>query len=145
MIVSEIVTMHGRLKIKTTAQQEEEKAKERQVKLTGYRRAMTGILTRRREGLRDETQLKMTGQVLMSNPDINTLWNIRRECVLSMTADSDTNNSDNIDEDGDDNKTSVDKDSLWMKEVELTGQCLMTNPKSYGAWHHRMFSLDHMR
>ena len=36
-------------------------------------------------------------------------------------------------------------DSLWLKEVELTGQCLLTNPKSYGAWHHRYFSLDKMR
>ena len=36
-------------------------------------------------------------------------------------------------------------DSIWLKEVELTGQCLLTNPKSYGAWHHRFFSLDKMR
>merc|ERR1719342_1893495 len=38
-----------------------------------------------------------------------------------------------------------DSDELWMKEVELTSQCLMTNPKSYGAWHHRCYSLDQMK
>ena len=33
-------------------------------------------------------------------------------------------------------------DAAWRREVELTAQCLMTNPKSYGAWHHRCYSLD---
>ena len=28
--------------------------------------------------------------------------------------------------------------------MELTAQCLITNPKSYGAWHHRCYSLDQM-
>ena len=73
--------MHGRLKVKTTAQQEAEKKKERAVKLTGYRRAMAAILTRRSEGLKDEEQLKLSGQVLLANPDLNTLWNIRRESL----------------------------------------------------------------
>ena len=31
----------------------------------------------------------------------------------------------------------VGKDEMLQKEVELTQQCLMVNPKSYGAWHHR--------
>ena len=131
--------MHGRLKIKTTAQQEAEKQTERQAKLAGYRNAMSTILSRRKEGHKDEMQLKITAQVLLSNPDIHTLWNIRRECVLAML---ELNQSqDKAEEVGD----KEDNDSVWMKEVELTGQCLLTNPKSYGAWHHRSFSLDQMR
>ena len=113
--------MHGRLKVKTSAQQEAEKKKERAVKLAGYRHAMAAILSRRSEGLKDEEQLKMTGQVLMANPDLNTLWNIRKEC-LAVVAGSEA--------------------VWWKKELELTQQCLMTNPKSYGAWHHRWFCLD---
>ena len=111
--------MHGRLKVKTTAQQEAEKKKERAVKLAGYRHAMAAILARRSEGLKDEQQLKLTGQVLLANPDLNTLWNIRREC-LAMVAEG---------------------GKVLEKELELTQQCLMTNPKSYGAWHHRWFCL----
>ena len=38
----------------------------------------------------------------------------------------------------------VGKDEMLQKEVELTQQCLMVNPKSYGAWHHRSWSLEHM-
>ena len=113
--------MHGRLKIKTTAQQEAEKKKERAGKLAGYRQAMSAILARREKGLTDEDQLKLTGQVLMANPDIHTLWNIRRECLVVMA-------------EGD--------EEVWGGELELTQQCLMTNPKSYGAWHHRWYSLD---
>lgn len=28
-------------------------------------------------------------------------------------------------------------------EISLTEQCLISNPKSYGAWHHRFWILDH--
>jgi len=119
--------MHGRLKVKTTAQQEAEKQVERKAKLGAYRQAMTAILSRRGEGKKDAQQLMMTSQVLQANPDIHTLWNIRREVVLAMVEESPS-----------------DQDKLWSKEVELTQQCLMSNPKSYGAWHHRCYSLDQM-
>ena len=191
--------MHGRLKIKTTAQQEAEKKKERAVKLgestinrnhgghmsfdrnsnlAGYRQAMGAILSRRKEGARDEKQLKLSAGVLMANPDIHTLWNIRRESVETILSDlekkqeqreeeeetgadiskqtdgdainpSDSTKSDDNKEDSEEKPQDVSddelRDSLWMKEVELTGQCLLTNPKSYGAWHHRCYSLDKMR
>jgi len=177
--------MHGRLKIKTTAQQEAEKLKERKIKLAGYRQVMAAIMSRRKEGIKDEKQLKMTGQVLMSNPDIHTLWNIRRECIHGIISEQnaasekansnpeqlDANNkSDNAVNDADiisgdaandagmksrdagnassekcDAAKEFNSDELWMKEVELTAQCLMANPKSYGAWHHRCYSLDQMK
>jgi len=119
--------MHGRLKIKTTAQQEAEKQLERKAKLGAYRQAMKAILARRAEGIRDSKQLMLTSQVLQANPDIHTLWNVRRECVLALV-----------------DASSSEKDVLWCKEVELTQQCLMSNPKSYGAWYHRCYSLDQM-
>jgi len=120
--------MHGRLKVKTTAQQEAEKQLERKAKLRAYRQAMSAILSRRGEGKKDSQQLMMTSQVLQANPDIHTLWNIRREVVLGLVDESPSDN-----------------DELWSKEVELTQQCLMSNPKSYGAWHHRCYSLDQMK
>jgi len=33
---------------------------------------------------------------------------------------------------------------LWKREVELTQSCLGSNPKSYGAWHHRAWCLAKM-
>lgn len=125
---------------------------------------MAAIISRRKEGARDEKQLKLTAGVLMANPDIHTLWNIRRECVESIISDlekkmeTEKSEGEQVQSEGDAAKSDENKeekaeevskvevsDSLWMKEVELTGQCLLTNPKSYGAWHHRCYSLDKMR
>ena len=47
---------------------------------------MAAILARRRDGHQDEEQLQLTAQVLTANPDIHTLWNIRRECVHSLVS-----------------------------------------------------------
>jgi len=124
--------MHGRVKVKTSAQQDEEKRLERSAKLKAYRGAMASILKNRGDSLQDQLQLDLTSRVLQSNPDIGTLWNIRREILLKL--------ADNSCGDGEENKD-VEKDKLLSKELDLTQQCLMTNPKSYGAWHHREWSL----
>jgi len=125
--------MHGRLKVKTTEQQEKEKKVERAAKLKSYRQAMDTILLRRSEGHKDETQLKISAQVLQSNPDITTLWNIRKEILLHLFEKP-------VVED----EQSIDKDTRLNKELDLTQACLMINPKSYGAWYHRTWSLEHM-
>ena len=88
---------------------------------------------------------------------------IRRECVESIICDlekkTEKSEGEKVEDEGDSAKSeegteeaeeteedvSRVSDGLWMKEVELTGQCLQTNPKSYGAWHHRCYSLDKMR
>ena len=91
---------------------------------------------------------------------------IRRECVESIICDlvkkteTEKSEGEKVEDAGDAAKSeesteeaggeetedvSEVSDGLWMKEVELTGQCLQTNPKSYGAWHHRGYSLDKMR
>lgn len=73
--------MHGRLKVKSTAQQEAERKAERQKKVLMYKAAMAAIFDKRETGQKDEELLKMTAGVLMSNPDITTLWNIRKETL----------------------------------------------------------------
>lgn len=43
-------------------------------------------------------------------------------------------------------KNNGDEDKLIKfleNEISLTEQCLLSNPKSYGAWHHRYWILDH--
>ena len=82
--------MHGRLKVKTTAQQEAEKKAQRIEKMKTYQGAMSAILNRRRgpeETWKDPLTLKMAGGILMANPDITTMWNIRKETLLYMMKD----------------------------------------------------------
>lgn len=74
--------MHGRLKVKTTAQQEAEKKAERAKKVEHYKAAMAQVFQMRaEEGEVTDAMLKVTAGLLLSNPDITTLWNIRKQTI----------------------------------------------------------------
>ncbi|KAG7172086.1 Geranylgeranyl transferase type-2 subunit alpha-like [Homarus americanus] len=113
--------MHGRLKIKTTAEQAAEKQKEREGKRKLYLGGVTKAFEKRSSGTHDEEGLKITAQLLAANPDAATLWNFRREILLALKGD----------------------DESWEKlltgELAMVESCLMKNHKSYGAWHHRFW------
>uniref|UniRef100_A0A8C7W788 Geranylgeranyl transferase type-2 subunit alpha n=1 Tax=Oncorhynchus mykiss TaxID=8022 RepID=A0A8C7W788_ONCMY len=104
---------HGRVKLKSTAQQEEEKRKEREKKLKIYVAARDAIFTKRMEGVLDDEALQLTQQLLSSNPDFATLWNYRREILLHLET------------------------KMYEAELLFLESCLKVNPKSYGSWHHR--------
>ena len=65
----------------------------------------------------------MVEKLLLASPDVPTLWNYRREMLLSREAKAD----------GD-----LDADET-RAELALTQKCLMKQPKSYAAWHHRLW------
>uniref|UniRef100_A0A665VD73 Geranylgeranyl transferase type-2 subunit alpha n=1 Tax=Echeneis naucrates TaxID=173247 RepID=A0A665VD73_ECHNA len=112
---------HGRVKIKSTAQQEEEKRKEREKKLKIYIAARDACFSKRKEGICDDEALQLTQQLLSSNPDFATLWNYRREILMHLEAVKD--------------KDEVQK--IYEAELSFLESCLKVNPKSYGSWHHR--------
>jgi len=124
--------MHGRVKVKSSAQQEAEKARERAGKLAAYRAGMAAVLGRRREGVKDAKQLQLSSQILLANPDIHSLWNLRREVLLHLASTQEQETQ------------AGQPDELLKKDVELTQACLAANPKSYGAWHHRCWCLERM-
>ncbi|XP_024273427.1 geranylgeranyl transferase type-2 subunit alpha [Oncorhynchus tshawytscha] len=113
--------MHGRVKLKSTAQQEEEKRKEREKKLKIYVAGRDAIFTKRLEGVLDDEALQLTQQLLSSNPDFATLWNYRREILLHL---------ETVREEDDVQK-------MYEAELLFLESCLKVNPKSYGSWHHR--------
>ncbi|XP_061634297.1 geranylgeranyl transferase type-2 subunit alpha isoform X2 [Phyllopteryx taeniolatus] len=113
--------MHGRVKIKSTAQQEEEKRKEREKKLKIYTAARDACFSKRKEGVRDAEALHLTQQLLSSNPDFATLWNYRREILMHQETVKD--------------ESEVQK--MYQAELSFLESCLKVNPKSYGSWHHR--------
>ncbi|XP_055778822.1 geranylgeranyl transferase type-2 subunit alpha [Salvelinus fontinalis] len=113
--------MHGRVKLKSTAQQEEEKRKEREKKLKIYVASRDAIFTKRMEGVLDDEALQLTQQLLSSNPDFATLWNYRREILLHL---------ETVREEDDVQK-------MYEAELLFLESCLKVNPKSYGSWHHR--------
>ena len=102
--------MHGRLKLKTSAQLEAEKLAKKEKKLK-YFQSIVKQIFEIREKFKNESStilengekngsvnenkgdkyvsifmplLRLTGEVLMGNPDITTFWNIRREILTEM-------------------------------------------------------------
>lgn len=123
--------MHGRLKVKSAAHLEQERAAAKQKKLEGYRSAMAMIFELRGQESspeRDLTLLKVAENVLLSNASLSTLWNIRRQVIINRLQSGDTD------------EVKV----LLEKENDLTQHCLMNDPKSYGAWHHRGWAIAQM-
>ncbi|CAH0556702.1 unnamed protein product [Brassicogethes aeneus] len=125
--------MHGRLKVKTTEEQRIEKHKQQQKKLAAYRMGMKQILSTRSIDSYEPESLAICTQILSGNPDIYTLWNIRKEIILIEIEKSKSN-----DIEGEDQLT-----KFLDNEIGLTETCLKSNPKSYGAWHHRYWVLLH--
>lgn len=86
---------------------------------------MARILEKRAADENDSEMLKLTEAILSRNPDILTLWNIRRECLLKIKEE----------------KSEDETQEIFNQELSFTEICLQANPKSYGAWHQRCWIL----
>lgn len=118
---------HGRLKVRTTEEEAQRKRNEQALKVKAYRAAMTKITEKRATEQYDVELMQLTASVLTRNPDVFTLWNIRREYLLRLKADK----PDDVQE-------------VYTKDLHLTEQCLQVNPKSYCAWHQRCWILENI-
>ncbi|XP_017756482.1 PREDICTED: geranylgeranyl transferase type-2 subunit alpha-like [Eufriesea mexicana] len=118
--------MHGRVKVRTTAEQEALKRKERAEKLSRYRTSMSIIFNKRKDKIYDEELMMVTQRMVLQNPDIYTLWNIRREAFISNNWD------ENL------------LKEFYQNELTLTENCLKQNPKSYWVWYQRIWIMNHL-
>ncbi|RWS15486.1 geranylgeranyl transferase type-2 subunit alpha-like protein [Dinothrombium tinctorium] len=160
--------MHGRLKVKTTAEKEREKRIEKEEKCKHFKAGLDKAFQMREKG-DNQNALSLTAPLLMTNPDVYTLWNYRREIILEFksqvqckleteTVETSKNNSENDVKPKDDNSNDLSDDMnksksdetqnefeiLCENELELTSSCLLKNPKSYCVWHHRAWVLQTM-
>ncbi len=119
--------MHGRLKVRTTVEQEERKKIEREKKLKLYKFAMGECLNRYKNLQLDDTLLKTTEEILTTSGDIQTLWNIRKKTIDIFEKEK-THEEETI-------------IKYYATEMAITEQCLRKNPKSYSCWHHRRWCL----
>ncbi|CAD6995617.1 geranylgeranyl transferase type-2 subunit alpha [Ceratitis capitata] len=120
--------MHGRLKVRTTEEERERKKKEQALKVKAYRAAMVKIQEKRLSHELDGEMLLLTSQILLRNPDVSTLWNIRRECAEQIVL-----KTEDLEE----------QQAIFETELNFSEQCLLVNPKSYNCWHHRCWILEH--
>ncbi|NP_001086755.1 Rab geranylgeranyltransferase alpha [Xenopus laevis] len=120
--------MHGRIKVKTTLEQQEAKRKEREKKLQLYVSATQAALQKRENGQLDKEALDLTAQILSLNPDFASLWNLRREVFLQLQTD----------------RSDEEMQSLCSGELSFLENCLRVSPKSYGTWYHRCWIMKIM-
>jgi hypothetical protein len=75
-------SMHGRLK--TSVQASEEEAAVKRTQISKYIAAKDLFLHRRHAQCYDEKSRELTGKLIELNPDLYTLWNMRKEIVLHI-------------------------------------------------------------
>lgn len=113
--------------MRTSAEAEIQKKLKQEEKLKQYIPCLARIFAKRKAGELDNELIQLTGAILCSNSDFSTLFNIRKECFLELLQ----------------NPGEHDLVDLFNRDLEFTEACLRTNPKSYGAWHHRCWLLEH--
>ncbi|XP_053695035.1 geranylgeranyl transferase type-2 subunit alpha [Sabethes cyaneus] len=116
--------MHGRLKVRSSAEEAARKRKEQELKAQKFRSGMGRILLKKVSDELDDEMMELTGRILAANPDIATLWNLRRRCIQKFALED------------------TDNQALFDKDLNFTEMCLQVNPKSYCAWHHRCWILE---
>lgn len=122
--------MHGRLKVKTTKEQEEErkiKERERAYHFRHLSQKLFGLRTSIKTADSHEEFFKLTSELLLLNPDFYTVWNIRREALLEHVS-----------------RHPGEADNVWRNELSFTIDCLKKNEKSYSVWQHRIWILSKM-
>jgi geranylgeranyl transferase type-2 subunit alpha len=104
-----------------------------------YNSLVNIVFDRRKSNDHSIETLSLCGKMLKNNPDFSTLWNFRREILLTMYS-----NSIHLLKDIDINYVKI-SDEIGSKirdeELNLSAEGIKRNPKSYGAWYHRQWIL----
>lgn len=139
--------MHGRLKVKTSKEQEEErkiKEREKAYHFENLKNRLFDLRPQIGNSHEDHDEiLKLTTELLLINPDFYTVWNIRRETLLAECERNRSTPSTEV-EDKDKKGEEEDANQIWQNELLFTKDCLAKNEKSYSVWQHRIWVLMRM-
>ena len=134
--------MHGRVKSSTAVSAAEQEATKR--KAATYSELSRVLLERRKARDVSAETNELVGKMLRSNPDFYTLWNYRKEILLSNCAAANVPLKEVLA--GGQGRVPLSGgvgESLLEAELSLTADCIKKNPKSYGAWYHRKWLTTH--
>lgn len=117
--------MHGRPREDPNSVSAAERAnRERQI--ARYCKLTDKVLKLRRAKNYTDDSMKLCTTVLEINPEFYTMWNYRKEILLSFFE-----------------SRPDEKAELCEKELQLVVRSLQRNPKSYNAWYHRVWIVKH--
>lgn len=128
--------MHGRKKVAGGPSEAELSALDQ--KAATYSSLVSILFGKRKSGDHSPDVLDLLSKMLKSNPDFYSLWNYRREVLLSQYSDLGLKESA---ANGDKIPSSIGS-AIRDKELELTADGIRKNPKSYPAWHHRKWIIE---
>uniref|UniRef100_A0A914I5E2 Geranylgeranyl transferase type-2 subunit alpha n=1 Tax=Globodera rostochiensis TaxID=31243 RepID=A0A914I5E2_GLORO len=120
-----------RTPFKQSDEQKEAEKRKQATKLQQFIYSRDLVFRKRKLGEYDDEMLNLCGELLKKNPDIYTLWNVRREAIEQRS-------KKNVHESDEEFTTNFTK--LLDGELKLTQDCLLQNPKSYSTWHHRYWA-----
>jgi geranylgeranyl transferase type-2 subunit alpha len=150
--------MHGKKRVVGDAALAEEEALKK--KAQTFQSLLTIILERRQTmDLSDET-LELTSKLLISNPDVYSIWNYRRDILIEQCSSHQLNQIRQQEKVPD-----IDGKTVRDRELLLSANCIKRNPKSCElplaaiprfvadrfyhismlvdcSWHHRQWILD---
>uniref|UniRef100_A0A915BXH0 Geranylgeranyl transferase type-2 subunit alpha n=1 Tax=Parascaris univalens TaxID=6257 RepID=A0A915BXH0_PARUN len=128
--------MHFVKKVPTTEEERAARKKLEMAKLRTYITIKDRVFDKRAKGELDEEMLQLTATLLAKNPDAYTFWNIRRATIEKLITKKSGEENEEV--------TMKRNEMLISAEFELSEQCIVENPKSYGAWFHRGWALSLM-
>jgi hypothetical protein len=117
------IQMHGRKKRGTQITEEELKKKQEQATKIGQ--MVSDFLAFRKDTSKITDPLEYTAVMVKICPEINTIYNLRREVIENMIG----------------SLPPKDKYNFLLKELKLLLPLMQSNPKSYCLWHHRYIYL----
>lgn len=110
--------MHGRKK--TTESRSEAELTALRLKAESAAKTTEDVLRMKKEKLYTMGSLELTGKILRSNPDFYSVWNYRKEILMSLSNDLSSSTGEHHHKD----------DTLRDQELKLSEDCIKRNPKS---------------
>jgi geranylgeranyl transferase type-2 subunit alpha len=137
--------MHGRPKLDRPPTQSEIETDQK--KSQTYQQLVGLIVAKRSQNDMSNETFDLIEQFLIKNPDYYSLWNYRKVILIhrypeinlitpSSSSSSNNNKSNN------ENLQNIHDPEIVEKEMQLSQKAILKNPKSYGAWYHRIWILQ---
>jgi geranylgeranyl transferase type-2 subunit alpha len=127
--------MHGRKRLDQELSEADIAADK--TKAATYVKLVAAILSRRDAGDFSAESLELTSKVLKSNPELYSLWNFRRNILIKLYGD--------IGLGAQDVRVPLQLANNFLSaEHQITVDAIQKNSKSYCAWYHRQWLVDHI-
>ncbi|KAJ1983521.1 Rab geranylgeranyltransferase [Dimargaris cristalligena] len=117
---------HGVRRVKTTAEVQLLKKQKEAKLIDEYRQLTSAVFQKRKDLCYDDESFQLTTRLLRNNPELYTVWNYRREILLSRF----------------DSCSEAEVTEACQAELDFFMEVIRFNPKCYWIWNHRLWALS---